>query len=197
MKSYTQIFWDITPCSCWKSTDVSEEHVASIFGVEQWVKHESSMKQAASVALLPTSLIYSLTVEVEAKCSSETSARTEYSLDSKWGTDAIVRGILCRRLKVIISSRAVMIIILWWFKLSETLQKEAWATDNLWTVSMGTSYNIVSALQLKHLKHHLLHTAPGDWVGAILLVQVLSVTFVLAVASASVGILTMRRCTFA
>jgi hypothetical protein len=68
---------------------------------------------------------------------------------------------------------------------------------------MGRRYKIVCALQLKHLKRayrynlfHLLHTAPGDWVGAILLVQILSVTFVLAVASASVCILTMRRCAF-
>jgi hypothetical protein len=29
------IFWDITPCSPLKATDVSEEHVASIFGAEE------------------------------------------------------------------------------------------------------------------------------------------------------------------
>jgi hypothetical protein len=29
------IFWDITPCSPLKSTDVSEEHVTSIFRVEE------------------------------------------------------------------------------------------------------------------------------------------------------------------
>jgi hypothetical protein len=32
-KSY--IFWSITPYSRWKSTDVSEEHVASILRVEE------------------------------------------------------------------------------------------------------------------------------------------------------------------
>jgi hypothetical protein len=29
------IFWDITQCSPLKSTDVSEEHIASIFRVEE------------------------------------------------------------------------------------------------------------------------------------------------------------------
>jgi hypothetical protein len=29
------IFWDISPCSPWTSTEVSEEHVASIFRVEE------------------------------------------------------------------------------------------------------------------------------------------------------------------
>jgi hypothetical protein len=33
MKTY--IFWDITACSPLKSTDVSEEYVASIFKVEE------------------------------------------------------------------------------------------------------------------------------------------------------------------
>jgi hypothetical protein len=28
------IFWDITPCSPWKSTDVSEEHIVSIFKIK-------------------------------------------------------------------------------------------------------------------------------------------------------------------
>jgi hypothetical protein len=33
MKSY--VFWDITPCSPVRATYVSEEHVASIFRVEE------------------------------------------------------------------------------------------------------------------------------------------------------------------
>jgi hypothetical protein len=31
----SSVFWDITPRSRWKSTDVSEEHVAFIFRVEE------------------------------------------------------------------------------------------------------------------------------------------------------------------
>jgi hypothetical protein len=31
----TTIFWDISPCSPLKSTGVSEEHIASIFRVEE------------------------------------------------------------------------------------------------------------------------------------------------------------------
>jgi hypothetical protein len=31
----SSIFWDIAPCSPLKSTDVSEEHVASIFRFEE------------------------------------------------------------------------------------------------------------------------------------------------------------------
>jgi hypothetical protein len=99
----------------------------------------------------------------------------------------------------------VMIIILRCFKFPEKAEKQP--TENLRTVrvmvllhgekkqngfcvaaetSEGSLYNLF----------HLLHTAPGDRVGAILLVQILSVTFVLAMTSASVGILTMRRCAF-
>jgi hypothetical protein len=46
MKS--SIFWDIMPCSPAKSTDVSEEHTASIFRVKQEAKQVTSMKQTAS-----------------------------------------------------------------------------------------------------------------------------------------------------
>jgi hypothetical protein len=42
------ILWDITPCSTFESTDVSEEHVTSIFGVEEEDKQETSPKQVAS-----------------------------------------------------------------------------------------------------------------------------------------------------
>jgi hypothetical protein len=38
-------------CVCWKSTDVSEKHVASIFRVEEWAKQELSVKQVASRAI--------------------------------------------------------------------------------------------------------------------------------------------------
>jgi hypothetical protein len=46
----------------WNPTDVSEEQVAYIFKVEEYVKHETSMKQ-----------VYSSTLQMEATCSSETS----------------------------------------------------------------------------------------------------------------------------
>jgi hypothetical protein len=38
MKS--SIFWDVTPCSLLSSTDVSEEHIASIFRVEEIIQQE-------------------------------------------------------------------------------------------------------------------------------------------------------------
>jgi hypothetical protein len=44
MKSF--MFWDITPCSSLKVTDVSEEHAASIFRVEEYDEQETSTKQA-------------------------------------------------------------------------------------------------------------------------------------------------------
>jgi hypothetical protein len=50
MKS--SVFWVIAPCSPSKSTNVSEEHVASIFRVEEYAKQDTSMKQAASMVML-------------------------------------------------------------------------------------------------------------------------------------------------
>jgi hypothetical protein len=37
------VFWDTTPCSPWKSTDVSEKYIASIFRVEEYAKLEISV----------------------------------------------------------------------------------------------------------------------------------------------------------
>jgi hypothetical protein len=42
MKS--SIFWDKTPCSQLKSSDVSEEHVASNFRVEECAEQKTNMK---------------------------------------------------------------------------------------------------------------------------------------------------------
>jgi hypothetical protein len=39
----SSVFWDITPWVRWKSTDVPEEHIASIFRVEEQAKQETSM----------------------------------------------------------------------------------------------------------------------------------------------------------
>jgi hypothetical protein len=47
MKSY--ISWDIMPCSLFKVNDVSEEHVASIFKIEEYAKKETRVKQAQAV----------------------------------------------------------------------------------------------------------------------------------------------------
>jgi hypothetical protein len=46
LKKYS-ILWDITPCSLLK-TDVSEEHIASIFNIEEKGKHETSVNYVAS-----------------------------------------------------------------------------------------------------------------------------------------------------
>jgi hypothetical protein len=40
---YTWIFWDITLCSL-VTADVSEEYIPCIFRVEEYAKHESSVK---------------------------------------------------------------------------------------------------------------------------------------------------------
>jgi hypothetical protein len=37
----------------WKSTNISKEHVTSVFRAEEYAKKESSMKQAVSTALRP------------------------------------------------------------------------------------------------------------------------------------------------
>jgi hypothetical protein len=43
----SEYFCDITP---WKSTDISEQHVASTFSAEEYAKQETSMMQTASRA---------------------------------------------------------------------------------------------------------------------------------------------------
>jgi hypothetical protein len=51
------------------STDVSEEHIASIFIVEKYAEQETSVKAGGSA--------YSSTLKMEEKCSSETSVDTQ------------------------------------------------------------------------------------------------------------------------
>jgi hypothetical protein len=56
------LFWDITPCSRCKSTDISEEHIVSIF------------KVLLTACLMPVScLAYSSTMKMEVTCSTGTS----------------------------------------------------------------------------------------------------------------------------
>jgi hypothetical protein len=66
----------------WMSTDVSEEHTASIFSVEKISSLETS-KQVASRIMLATCMlaepIYS-TLKMEAICSSETSVKTQRTI---------------------------------------------------------------------------------------------------------------------
>jgi hypothetical protein len=40
------VFWDVTPCSP-ETSDVSEEHIASIFRVEEQAKQETNELQLA------------------------------------------------------------------------------------------------------------------------------------------------------
>jgi hypothetical protein len=57
------MIWAVMPCSSVKSTDVLEEGIASVFGVE-----ENGFKFAASL-FLASWLAYSLTLMLEAICS--------------------------------------------------------------------------------------------------------------------------------
>jgi hypothetical protein len=70
MKSYP--FWGRTPCSPLKVSRPSEEHITTIFRVEEKDKKETSTKQLAS--LLVSFLSYSSIPKMEATCSSETLA---------------------------------------------------------------------------------------------------------------------------
>jgi hypothetical protein len=56
LKLKSCIFWDLTPCSLYKYTDVSEEHNVSIFRVRVYAKHVYSKKQSAGTVHI---LIYS------------------------------------------------------------------------------------------------------------------------------------------
>jgi hypothetical protein len=42
------IFCDMTPCTLLSATDVSEEHIASFFRVEEVIQQEPASKQLAS-----------------------------------------------------------------------------------------------------------------------------------------------------
>jgi hypothetical protein len=57
MKS--SIFWDITPCSMLKSTDVSEKLIASIFRVEK-AERDSGVKECCKkiVLFMPHFLVF-------------------------------------------------------------------------------------------------------------------------------------------
>jgi hypothetical protein len=45
------IFWDVTPYSPLKSSDVSEEHIAFIFRVEEEAEQQTSMKAGGRQSL--------------------------------------------------------------------------------------------------------------------------------------------------
>jgi hypothetical protein len=48
----SSILWDITPVARWKSTDISDKNIASIFNVEEQANQETRKKQAVSRVLL-------------------------------------------------------------------------------------------------------------------------------------------------
>jgi hypothetical protein len=50
MKIY--ICWDLILRFLWKSTEVSEEHIASVFRVRKQAKHETSVKKIARCMFL-------------------------------------------------------------------------------------------------------------------------------------------------
>jgi hypothetical protein len=54
------VFWDTTQYSSLKSTDVSEENIASIFRVEELFKQETSVKYIASRALFSSETLVDL-----------------------------------------------------------------------------------------------------------------------------------------
>jgi hypothetical protein len=58
------VFWDIMLCSLLKSTEVTEEHVASIFSVktkqETSMKHETGRKQSAAFCLFHAAFLLGL-----------------------------------------------------------------------------------------------------------------------------------------
>jgi hypothetical protein len=65
------IFWDMTPCSPLEPTDVSEEHIASIFRIEK----VSSAGGRLSCWFLAE--LISSTLKMEAICSAETSVDSQ------------------------------------------------------------------------------------------------------------------------
>jgi hypothetical protein len=69
------IGWDITPCSQFEINLRLEEHIASIFMVEEEAKLETSMKQVANRVsfMLASYSVHSSILKMLAKYSSETS----------------------------------------------------------------------------------------------------------------------------
>jgi hypothetical protein len=58
---------------CWVATDLSEEHIASIFRVEKTIQQEPASKHVARLPACWFLWIISSTLKMEAICSSETS----------------------------------------------------------------------------------------------------------------------------
>jgi hypothetical protein len=73
------IFWNITLCSPFKSTNFSEEHIVSIFRVDELVEQETRVKSDGTPLCLPYAFTlvswsaYSSTSKMEVIYSSETS----------------------------------------------------------------------------------------------------------------------------
>jgi hypothetical protein len=91
---------NVKPCSPMKSTDVSEEHVASIFKVEEETKWESSTKQEAkqNSAGAASCSVFSLTLKV-VTCSSETSADFQRTIRVYILEERIIHNHRCENLK--------------------------------------------------------------------------------------------------
>jgi hypothetical protein len=77
MKSF--IFWDITPCSPLKSTDVSRNMLPPSSGSKNKLSKKPVWKQVAS---LLSCLAHSLTLKMEATCSSESRWKATFMLVS-------------------------------------------------------------------------------------------------------------------
>jgi hypothetical protein len=74
----------------WKSTDVSEEHVVSIFGVEEWNKQETSMALFAICFKLLSCLAYFSLPNREATWSSDTSVHLQQTTQRYKSEDRIL-----------------------------------------------------------------------------------------------------------
>jgi hypothetical protein len=85
---------------CWKSTDVSEEYVASVFNVEE-AKQEAGMKQAFACYLLQVVFLQGLfsTLKMQATYSSETSVSFQRTTQRYITENRTSRNRQCENLK--------------------------------------------------------------------------------------------------
>jgi hypothetical protein len=82
------IFWDVTP---WKSTDVSEEHIASMFRIEEWTEKETSVK--AGSGLLQFSFLTRVSSDIDSVLQHEWQDNTDTLFPR-----LTVTGLLCSAL---------------------------------------------------------------------------------------------------
>jgi hypothetical protein len=84
---------------CWNATDVSEEHIASIFRFEENISASPASKQLATCLLAGIAEMFSSNLKMEAICSSETSDASQQTIRRHIPEDDTLHNYSCENLE--------------------------------------------------------------------------------------------------